>query len=492
MSLFLQQASIFKNSVIVTDTEIFVEVTADRTASDVVDWTATATLSQPAGAAINIVFQVEKVNGLGANWGVNLAFASGEITKTDTRNETNCNVSEFVATVKENISFPPPAGYVFQNLPFGVTVPVYVAPPIVATISATPTRTSFTDVGWEVTATFSAPSNDNFEIYMLNTNNNGFGSTWNPLIQVTTGGTVFTRSNTPFANCNPAEYTATMTEYPGFPLPNGYAFGNLPFNTVVPAYTILGWNVSTGVFAQKQSVAANASVPNSVVFSEDGLKMIVLDDSTDSFVEYNLGTAWDVSTASFVQSQLAVIGTVNGLFASQDGLNLYVIAANTIYQQKLTTPWDVSTVSFFTSKNISAQDSNITGGFIDSTGTIVFATGSANNNVYKYTLSTAFNIASATFVESFSVATEENTVRAVFFRPTGLQMYILGHQNDTVYEYHLTTAWSLTSASYSGRSLPVGSQLPSGVFWRRSDGLKMYIVDADATDQSVYEYDIDP
>ena len=66
-------------------------------------------------------------------------------------------------------------------------------------------------------------------------------------------------------------------------------------------------------------------------------------------------------------------------------------------------------------------------------------------------------------------------------------MYIMGNTNDSVYQYTLSTAWDVSTASYASKSFSVGSQetSPSGVKFS-SDGTKMYVVGMQ--NDTVYKY----
>jgi len=55
-------------------------------------------------------------------------------------------------------------------------------------------------------------------------------------------------------------------------------------------------------FVDSFSVAAQDTAPSDVAFSSDGTKMFVLGNDGDAVNEYTLTTAFDVSTASFVDS----------------------------------------------------------------------------------------------------------------------------------------------------------------------------------------------
>jgi hypothetical protein len=62
------------------------------------------------------------------------------------------------------------------------------------------------------------------------------------------------------------------------------------------------WDVSTASYLQNFSVSAQESAPYGVFFKPDGLKMYIIGFLGDDVNEYDLSTAWDVSTASYLQN----------------------------------------------------------------------------------------------------------------------------------------------------------------------------------------------
>ena len=62
--------------------------------------------------------------------------------------------------------------------------------------------------------------------------------------------------------------------------------------------------------------------------------------------------------------------------------------------------------------------------------------GSTGDDVNEYTLSTAWNISTASYVQNFSVINQEPTPEGMFFRPDGKKMYIVG-QGSAVFSYDL-------------------------------------------------------
>src|SRR5690554_2822697 len=52
------------------------------------------------------------------------------------------------------------------------------------------------------------------------------------------------------------------------------------------------------------------------------------------------------------------------------------------------------------------------------------------------------------FVSSFSVADKETNLLGVAFSPDGTKMFVIGNDSDSVHRYYLSTPWDVTSASF--------------------------------------------
>lgn len=108
-------------------------------------------------------------------------------------------------------------------------------------------------------------------------------------------------------------------------------------------------------------------------------------------------------------------------------------------------------------------------------GTNLYVLGYTNDTVYQYTLSTAYDISTASYAsKSFSVASQDGTARELEFSPDGTKMYVTGNVL-SVHEYALSTAWDVSTASLtSSTSFSFGSTLHYDIAFGNS-GTKMYI-----------------
>jgi DNA-binding beta-propeller fold protein YncE len=244
------------------------------------------------------------------------------------------------------------------------------------------------------------------------------------------------------------------------------------------------WEISTASFLQLFSVAAQETNPTGLFFKPDGSKMYVIGSTGDNVNEYNLSTAWDISTASFLQLfSVAAQETVpTGLFFKPDGLKMYVLgnAGDDVNEYDLSTAWDISTASFFQLFSVSAQETTPTGLFFKSDGTKMYVIGSVNDNVNEYNLSTAWDISTASFLQLVSVAGQELNPHGLFFKPDGTKMYFVGSIFAYIYSYDLNTSWDITTATWNAPtqnyfSFAAQEGFPTGLFFK-PDGLKMYVL----------------
>ena len=241
------------------------------------------------------------------------------------------------------------------------------------------------------------------------------------------------------------------------------------------------------------SVAAQEISPNALSFKPDGLKMYVLGDTGDDVNEYDLSLAWDITTAVYLQrfSINAQETGPEGLFFRADGLKMYICGINgdDVNEYNLSTAWDVSTASFLQNFSVIAQEGTVSDLFFKPDGLKMYIVGSSGDAVDEYDLSVAWNITTAVYFQTFSVAAQDSSPSGLFFRDDGLKMYIVGASADDVGEYDLGIAWDISTASFLQEinlRADIGSTaLPQGLFFK-PDGLKMFVIDS--TSDKVFEY----
>jgi 6-phosphogluconolactonase (cycloisomerase 2 family) len=237
------------------------------------------------------------------------------------------------------------------------------------------------------------------------------------------------------------------------------------------------------------SVAGQETSPRELFFKPDGLKVYVSGGTGDDINEYDLGTAWDISTASYVQnfSVAAQEGSPNVTF-KPDGTKMYVVGSlnDAVNEYSLSSAWDISTASYVQNFSVSAQEAAPTSVVFKPDGTKMYVLGATGDDVNEYDLNTAWNVSTASYVQNFSVAAQDTGPTGMFFSPNGDLMFIIGASSDAVNEYSLSSAWDISTASYvQNFSVSAQENMPYGLFFK-SDGSKMYIVGL--TNDTIYQY----
>ena len=113
------------------------------------------------------------------------------------------------------------------------------------------------------------------------------------------------------------------------------------------------------------------------------------------------------------------------------------ITGDAVNEYTLSTTFDVSTASFVDSFSVAGQEASPFGLTFSPDGLKMFVVGTAGDDVNEYTLSTTFDVSTASFVDSFSVAAQETGPAGVTFSPDGLKMFVVGFIGDDVNEYTL-------------------------------------------------------
>tara|TARA_R110000823_G_scaffold296541_2_gene416532 strand:+ start:504 stop:2138 length:1635 start_codon:yes stop_codon:yes gene_type:complete len=238
------------------------------------------------------------------------------------------------------------------------------------------------------------------------------------------------------------------------------------------------------------SVAAQDSLLRDVFFNPDGTQFFTIGSSFDNVYQYDLSTAWDLSSTSYTQSLSVSAKAANpfGLHIGNSGQSLYIVNFNdgNVHRYVLSTAWDISTATFSETFDLT-QDDQPDSIYFKADGTKMYLGGSQFDNIYECDLSTAWDLSTASYVQSFSTATQDGTPHGLFFNPDGTKMFVMGGVSDTVFEYDLSTAWDISTASYNSVSFSVSTQasVPEGVAFK-SDGSKMYV--ADGTTDTIYQY----
>lgn len=277
-----------------------------------------------------------------------------------------------------------------------------------------------------------------------------------------------------------------------------YIVGQL--NAVVWQFNLsTAWNISTathtGSTATYVSVAGQDATMQDFTFSADGTKMYAVGQGSGRVYQYNLGTAFTINTAVY-SNYLSVLSQDYipvGIGFSSDGTKMYMMgnATRRVYQYALSTAWDITTATYnagtLTSLNIAGIETSVDGLCMDPTGSYAFIVGSSSGAVKRLDLSTAWDITTGTATQTVAVSGTIGTPTDLFISSDGLNMFVLS--TTTIFKYTMSTAWDLTTATYTGSSLAINAveSAPTSLTFK-SDGTKMYF--SGTTTDALYQYNL--
>lgn len=255
------------------------------------------------------------------------------------------------------------------------------------------------------------------------------------------------------------------------------------------------YDISSGTFSQiALSVSAQSTDPSSILYNADGSVAYLLSASSDDIKEFALSTPYDLSTGAYTQIALDISGqstaAVSFIF-NNDGTTLYVLdlLPDNIYEYALSTAYDISTATYTqVALYVGAQDSTPRDFKFNGDGTKLYLLGDNWNGFHEYALSAAYDISSATYTQlALSVSVQEPSPSTFLFSADGSALYVLGYANVEIYEYALSTAYDISTATYTQVALSVITEgyTPNCMLFN-GDGSALYILESDGDDVNEY------
>ena len=189
----------------------------------------------------------------------------------------------------------------------------------------------------------------------------------------------------------------------------------------------------------------------------------------------------NASADSVTFSTSSQVSNSQGISFKTDGTKMYVLsyASPAVYQYSLSTAWDLSTASY---DNVSlafyGAGTQYRGLTFSSDGTKMIGCTDNGDSVRYMNLNTAWDLSAATNGSSLGVGSQDTSPIGVEVLADGTKVFVVGSQNSRVYVYNLSTAWNFGTSSFVGSfQLTVGT--PSGIRFS-GDGSYMFITDANS------------
>lgn len=239
-------------------------------------------------------------------------------------------------------------------------------------------------------------------------------------------------------------------------------------------------NIQSYTFDGLTNALTNTTTPNGLCFSKDGTRLYTTANTgartTAAIQQYNLTTPFDINTISY-SGISTVVGdydlSPSDLTISDDGTKLFFTGFNSdaIWSLTLSTPYDLSTATLdVKSAYVGTQDTTPQNIYITSNPAAgistqyLYVVGNANDTVYQYRIVND-DITTATLITSKSVTLTvasgifgEGSPRGIYFKPDGTVMYIVGDNGNSVIPFDLSSPWQVNTATTRTQSLSVTAQ----------------------------------
>jgi sugar lactone lactonase YvrE len=283
-------------------------------------------------------------------------------------------------------------------------------------------------------------------------------------------------------------------------------------NTKIVEYSLASpWNITnpgigfTFNIGRVSGGALYTTSDGDINFNSDGTKFYLGSTGTQAISEWNTKTPWTLEGSvpvfeSFYPGNQDT--TPANIAWNTDGNRFFILGYTnaTVYQYDVPIdhPFDVRYAVYNgISYSVSARDTAPAGLAISPDGTRMYISGVTNDSVYQFTLNSAWSISSVTFVGSFSVASQQATPLNVKLSSDGKLMFIGGFANGSygqIHQYILNTPWTVSTAYYSNTMYDfydVGnaSYRLSGAFYFdfSADGRRLYAMGRDQNRMQHYD-----
>ena len=253
----------------------------------------------------------------------------------------------------------------------------------------------------------------------------------------------------------------------------------------VSASYAVNWTVDlSNITYDNKSFDGGQAFPTGFTFNNDGTKLYIVGLTDTDVRQYSLSTPFDISTASYDNINFIIssqVSSPNDIQFKPDGTKMYVAGYTNdgIFQYSLSTPFDISTASYDNKNaNIGTQQDDITSFVFNNDGTKFFITGFDPYNIHEYVLNTSWDISTSSYNNVSFNAGISDAPSGLAFNPEGTKLYLSSRgTNDRIHQYTLTTPFDLTTISKDVAAFSASGQEgnPSEIEFN-NDGTKMYVL----------------
>lgn len=270
--------------------------------------------------------------------------------------------------------------------------------------------------------------------------------------------------------------------------------GAIASSNTVTSISQIAWNLQYAGEAgsPQDEYSTNTQTTNpagGIAFKDDGTKMYICDPNARSIYQYTLSPAWDITSATYDSKSLSTTGfNPDDIKFGDSGAKLYVPgddAQEKVREYTLSTAWDISTATLGSPSeiNVDAELAFGSGMAVKPDGTKFWLLDGGSLKLKQYTMSTAWDLISASYDGSGSDSAAMTSIfsGAVLytfpvFSSDGTKFYVNYTTGDYLVQGSLSTAWDISTITDDSQDFSyTGSTVQGHGFAWKDDGLAFYL-----------------
>ena len=267
--------------------------------------------------------------------------------------------------------------------------------------------------------------------------------------------------------------------------------------------------IAEPTFVQSKSINADDG-EQGLTFNNDGTKMYTTQydksgggQQSDNVYEYVLTTAYDISTATLNNTKTVHVTGTHGngdtfhphqVVFNNDGTKMFIADHNgdDINYWSLTTAFDVSTASLDGRYDVSSKEIRLTSVAFNNDGTRMIIAGVGNESQHhlnEYSLDTAFDLSSGvTHLNTEDLSSFHSYLDSVTFNHDGTKMYTIDNTTNQISQFKLTTPYDVSTYSLEGTYNVNSHDTDAREVAFSHDGSKMFFIGN--TNNKVFEFNL--
>lgn len=248
-------------------------------------------------------------------------------------------------------------------------------------------------------------------------------------------------------------------------------------------------------------IPTSERAPSGMFFGDGGNKIYLVGSQADFVVQYALNTPYDYTTRGPIEDAFRVNNEetqAQDVAFNDDGTRMYILGnqGDDVTEYALSSAWNVSSATFTDTFDARAEIESflgatngdlLTGMSFNDDGSKLFIADRRSDDVFEFDLSTNYDVSTAGAVVNNLVISGENNVRAISFNDDGTELYVIGSSGDDVNTFPLSSSYDLSSVGTSSNHALPGSpdNVPQAILID-NNGTTFWV--AGSNDDEVKEY----